>query len=195
MMKTKMILIMAIMLLGSLINAQTVTIKEVPKTVDDFVKLRDKIAKTPEGGAAIFMLALKIYTDDPKLGKQCLVVAVDRNSLREGEVYKGYELLSADMELIKRQIINKDRKLPNSYIKGSSPENNYKVKPPYVFEFMSNPSSGDAETGTYKIFVKCSGADSPRPITLVKNNREYWKASSWSSVLVGIKKPPVDDDI
>jgi hypothetical protein len=121
-MKTKMILFIAIMLLGTLVKAQTVTIKGVPKTVEDFVKLRDKIAKTPEGGAAIFMLALKIYTDDPKLGKQCLVVAADRNSLREGDVYKGFELLKADMDLIKRQIINKDRKLPNSYIKGSSPK-------------------------------------------------------------------------
>ncbi len=193
--KTRIILSMLALIVCSSISAQTVKIKEVPKTIDDFVSLRNKIATTPEGGCAIFMLALKIYTDDPKFGKQCLVVAADRNSLREGNIYKGHELLKADMDLIKRQIINKDRKLPNSYIKGSSPENNYKVKLPYTFEFMSNPSSGDAATGTYKIFVKCSGADSPRPISLQKNNRGYWKATSWSSVLVGIKKPPVDDDI
>ena len=99
------------------------------------------------------------------------------------------------MSLIKRQIINKNRRLPNSYIKGSSPENLYKVKLPYTYEYMSNPSSGDVSSGVYKIFVKCSGADSPRPINLEMNNRGYWKATSWSSLLTGIKKPPVDDDI
>jgi len=195
MIKVKSILVIGMLIIFASTKAQTITVKQVPKTIEDFVKYRNKIAKTPEGGATVFLLALKIYTDNPKLGKQCLVVAIDRNSLQTGQIYKGHELLKSDMSLIKRQIINKNRQLPNSYIKGSNPENLYKVKLPYVYEFMSNPSSGDAATGNYKIFVKCSGADSPRPITLVKNNRGYWKASSWSSVLVGIKKPPVDDDI
>ena len=89
----------------------------------------------------------------------------------------------------------KNKKIPNSYIQGSSPENGYSVKTPYEFKYKSNPYSGDAETGPYKIFVFCSGADSPRPITLKKNDKGIWKASSWSSVLVGIKKEPVSDDL
>ena len=195
MIKLKSILVVVLLFVFVYAKAQTVTVKQVPNTVEDFVKYRDKIAKTPEGGATIFLLALKIYTDNPKLGKQCLVVAVGRNNLQSGDVYKGHELLKSDMSLIKRQIINKNRRLPNSYIKGSSPENLYKVKLPYTYEYMSNPSSGDVSSGVYKIFVKCSGADSPRPINLEMNNRGYWKATSWSSLLTGIKKPPVDDDI
>jgi len=177
------------------LNAQTVKIKEAIETVEKFLELRDKIAITPEGGAAVFLLALKIYTDNPKLGKQCLVIAVDQDNLQKGEIYKGFELITPDMNLIKRQIIEKNRQLPNSYISGSSPENAYEVKLPYTFEFMSNPSSGDAASGTFKLFVKCSGADSPRPLTLKKNNRGLWKASEWSSLLVGVQKPPVDDKL
>ena len=195
MIKTNILLFNVFILSVLNMNAQTVKIKEVPKTVEKFVELRDKIATTPEGGAAVFLLSLKIYTDDPKFGKQCLVVAVDRGSLQDGNVYKGFELLTSEMNTIKRQIIDKNRKLPNSYILGSSTENGYDVKLPYVFEFMSNPSSGDAQSGSYKIFVKCSGADSPRPISLKLNNRGIWKADEWSSLLVGVKKPPVDDDL
>ncbi len=177
------------------LNAQTVKIKEAIVTVDKFLEIRDKIATTPEGGAAIFLLALKVYTDDPKLGKQCLVIAVDQDNLQKGDIYKGFELLNPDMDYIKRQIIEKNRKLPNSYITGSSPENGYDAKLPYTFEFMSNPSSGDAASGTFKIFVKCSGDDSPRSLTLKKNNRGLWKASEWNSLLTGIKKPVADDKL
>jgi len=194
--KTKLFIIAMLISMAMIqLNAQTVKIKEAVLTVDKFLEIRDKISSTPEGGAAVFLLALKVYTDDPKIGKQCLVIAVDQDNLQKGDIYMGYELFNADMDFIKRQIFEKNRKLPNSYISGSSPENGYDVKLPYTFEFMSNPSSGDVASGTYKIFVKCSGADSPRPITLKKNNRGLWKVSEYSSILVGIKKPPVDDKL
>lgn len=176
------------------INAQTVKIEKIPDNIEDFVKLRNKIADTPEGGATIMLLALKIYETNKELGSQCLVIAVHRKLLRKGSVYKGYDILRTDKQLIKMQL-GRSPYLNNSYIKGSSPKNGYKVKLPYVYEFSSNPYSKGSDGVTYKIFVKCSGADSPRPITLTKNNRGIWKASSWSSVLVGIKSVPVDDDL
>ena len=48
-----------------------------------------------------------------------------------------------------------------------------------------------------KVFVWSSGADSPRPLTLIKNNRGLWKATNWSSLTVGIRPPaaPLDDDL
>ncbi len=194
--KMKLFIIALLSSMGMVqLNAQSVKIKEAVPSVQKFLEIRDKIATTPEGGAAVFLLALKVYTDDPKVGKQCLVIAVDQDNLQKGGIYMGYELLNPDMDYIKRQIFEKNRKLPNSYISGSSPENGYEVKLPYAFEFMSNPSSGDVASGTYKIFVKCSGDDSPRSLTLKKNNRGLWKASEWNSIVAGIKKPVVDDKL
>lgn len=194
-MKIKQILstLLLILFFGTM-NAQTVKIKKLPKSVDEFLNLRNEIATTPEGGAAVFLTALKIYIDNPDLGKKCLVISVDRGALYEGDTYKGFSLRKSDMQLIENQM-KKNKKIPNSYIKGSSPKNGYTVKEPYEFEFKSNPYSGDPEKGMYKIFVFCSGADSARPISLKKNNKGIWKVSSWSSVLVGIKKEPVDDDL
>ena len=169
-------------------------ITKLPSNIEEFVQLRDEIANTPEGGATIFLLALKIYAENPEFGKQCFVVAADRNRLTSGNAYKGYELSRADFSLIESQL-KRNKRIPNSYIKGTKTENNYEVNLPYEYEFSSNPYSGDPKTGKYKLFVKCSGADSDRPIHVTKNNRGIWKASNWSSVVVGIKKPQIDDDI
>jgi hypothetical protein len=194
-MKTKIYLTFIFLIIGvANIFSQIVTVEKMPTTIEDFLSLRDKIAQEPEGGATIFLLAFKIYAENHELGKQCLVIAADMGSLREGDVYKGYALLNQDMLLIDKQL-GHDINIPNSYIKGSSPKESYKVKLPYVYEYSSNAYCGNPKTGTYKLFVKCSGADSPRPIGLHRNDKGIWKATTWSSVLVGIKKAPVSDDL
>ena len=51
------------------------------------------------------------------------------------------------------------------------------------------------EQGVFKVFFSCSGADSPRPITLARNKRGIWKASGWHSLLVTVKAPLCEDDL
>ena len=176
--------------------SQTVTVKKMPKSVDEFVKLRNKIATTPEGGATMFVLALKLYEENSIVGEKCLVIAVDRNRLQQGSVFKGFQLFRNDGNRIKSQIA-KYPYIVDYYFKGATPENGYKTKLPYILDFSSNAYSGDPKTGKFKIFVKCYGADSARPMKIVKNNKGYWKASEWSSIIMGGKKPviKVDDDL
>lgn len=178
----------------SILNAQTVTIEKMPQSVEEFIELRNEIAVKAEGGATMMMIALMTYVENPELGEQFLVIAVDRGRLREGNTYKGFSLGTSDMQLIRLQT-GKNKKLLNSYIQGSSPENGYKISLPYKFVYTDNAYSGDKETGPYKLFLACSGADSPRPIIIKKNNKGIWKATNWNSMLVGIKKEPVDDDL
>lgn len=193
-MDKKLIILNAVLFIFCIgINSQTVKIDKEPGTIEEFIELRNKIAKTPEGGAAILMLAIKIYDSNKELGKKCLVVAADKSRLQEGGDYKGRQLFIRDMNLIEKMTL-KYKNIMNSYIEGSSPQNGYKVKLPYVYHFSSNPSSGDPLSGKYKIFVKCSGASSPRPIGLSKNNRGYWKATSWGSLLAGMMKSTLNED-
>lgn len=175
-------------------NAQQVVVDKLPKSTDEFIQLRNKIATTPAGGATMFMIAMKVYESDKDLGNQFFVLAVDKNRLETGSTYKGYALRRGDIQLITNQMA-KDKNLTNSYIKGSSVDNGYFVKFPYKFVYSTNPYSGDIKTGPFKVFIKCSGAASPRPITLKKNDKGIWKAANWSSVLVGIKKVAVSDDL
>ena len=146
----------------------------------------------------MMVLAFLAYVEDKALGQQCLTVAVDRERLQEGSKgYKGWQLSNGDLQRVQFQVQGKSY-LPRSYIEGAMPENGYTLAgPPYVVTCSDNPYSGDINSGTYKVFVTCSGANSPRPITLKRNNRGFWKASEWSSLLVGVEAPAqtIDDDL
>ncbi|OQY02201.1 MAG: hypothetical protein B6I20_07145 [Bacteroidetes bacterium 4572_117] len=193
-MKNKTTYIITLILAFSVGNvySQNIKITKQPHNIDAFLTLRNVIATTPEGGAAIFLQALKIYVKNPKLGKKCLVISVHKSLLKEGKTYKGFKLASSDMDLIKRNIEN-NKLIPNSYILGSAPKNNYKVELPYEYEFSSN-ILGKTKDGT-KVFVKCSGSDTKRYLILKKNNRGLWKVTTWTSVLANIQEPPDDDDL
>ncbi len=74
------------------------------------------------------------------------------------------------------------------------------ASPLHVLVVCTSPNchaaNGNRETGQYKVFVACSGAELPRPVTLKKNDQGLWKASEWSSLLVGVMPPmttPGDD--
>lgn len=172
-----------------------IEINKLPSTMEEFIILRDQLSKTAEGGAAIFLLALKTLIDKPEIGIKFLVASVDRQRLTTGSTYKGFDLLPNDLNLIKSQFKNNSL-IPNSYIEGTSYTNNYTPQLPYKYLFTSNLYSGNPAENSYKLYVKCSGADSPRPIAMQRNDKGIWKASEWNSVLVGIKKSiQIIDDI
>ena len=178
------------------INAQVVTIEKMPESVDEFVAMRDKIADTPEGGATMFIIALKLYNDVPEIGEQCLVIVADRSRLVQGTTYKGFSLTKTDMNSINRQL-GQYPYVVNSYFKGVSPENGYTHRFPTQIDFSSNAYSGSKEEGNFKVFVKCYGADNSRPIRTIRNDKGIWKASEWSSIIMGIRPPvkKIDDDL
>ncbi len=182
------------LVINVLLSQKTVTIGQVPSSVDEFIQMRNTISKTPEGGAAMFILATKLYIENEELGKKCLVIAADRSELRKGDVYKGFDL--ASWHTINSQVA-KNNLVANSYIQGSSPENGYKVELPYKMVFKTGTYSGDPATGKIKIFVECSGADSDRPIHMVKNDKGLWKTSKWSSLFAGLRPPKqeISDDL
>lgn len=167
-----------------------ITISKQPINIDEFIALRNQIAITPVGGAAMFLLALKIYVQDNIFGHQCLVATADSSCLWEGDVYKGFMLNSSDFNLMKSQY-SQNPKIPDSYIEGAVPENNYESKLPYKYNFTSNSIEGEYA----KLFVICNGADSPRPIHVKKNDKGLWEALNYSTMFVGIKKPPFRDEI
>jgi len=164
----------------------------LPKNIDEFISLRNEIAKSPEGGAAMMVVALILYAQDENLGKQCLTVAVTQEQLVEGNFYKGYKLLNSLMSLIE-SLISHQKYIPNSYINGTGPDNNYELpKNNLTLAFTRNKYSGKEESGSVKVFVICSGADTPRPVRVEKNDKGIWKAAEYSTLIVGIKKAKME---
>jgi hypothetical protein len=168
----------------------SVQIDQLPQSVEDFLTLQEQIAGTPQGGAAMMVVALLLYADDVTLGHACLTLAVDQDRLSEGDKgYGGWQLRGRQRQLIRTQIGSQPH-IPRSYFEGTCPENGYQLPPsPYELSFSDNPYSGDIEAGTYKVFVGCSGAASPRPVMTRRGASGLWKACEWSSLLVGVRKP------
>ena len=186
--------VLALLLSGSIFAQKTslpeVSISKLPTNTDEFLDLRNQIATTPQGGVAVFVVAMILYGQDTELGRQCLVIASDKSLLSKSSRggYKGFDFASSSDYLIK-QMDNK-RYLGNTYIKGTSPNFSYALnQPPYIVITSTNPYSGKESSGTLKVFVQCSGADTDRPITLVRNEQGIWKAKEFSSLMVGVRAP------
>jgi hypothetical protein len=172
----------------------TVEIREMPASVEEYVALRDEVATTPEGGAAMMLVALLVYTQDEEAGQACLTVAVDRRRLQEGSGgYKGWQLRKRDLQRIREQL-GEQSYMPRSYFLGAVPESGYYLpEPPYQVRFAPQSHGSDPDADDYKVFVVSSGADHPRPVTLHRNDRGIWKAYEWSSLLMGVRAPAVWD--
>ncbi len=172
---------------------QHVQIDTLPQSIEEFLDLQERVAGTPQGGAAMLVVALLGWTNDRNLGRQCLAAAIDSARLVEGPAgARLQQLNSRELRLIESQL-QAQPYLPRSYVQRTTPADGYRLPPaPYGFAFSQNPHSGDPATGTYKAFVACSGADSARPVTLRRDERGIWKANEWSSLIVGVRWPDVE---
>jgi len=153
-----------------------VVLHDVPTDASQFSEKLRTLGESPEGAAASVIIALALMAMDRELGRKCIAAADP--SLPESR-----------FRFVEERLEGKEY-LPNSYILGTSPENRYlPQQPPLVMRFSTNPHSGDPAQGRVKLFVECSGADSPRPITVAKNREGRWTAVEWSSILSGIRPP------
>lgn len=173
-------------------SEETITIPAIPETVDEFVELRNSIAKTPEGGAAVFVVALIKFTEDPGLGEIFLTIALHRSALiKSARGYKGFRpgnSIQYHMTRIKRRPY-----MVRSYVKGATPENGYELPESDLQIALSRNRYSKRGDDYIKIFVDCSGANSARPVALKENDRGYWKAYEASSLYLDVV-PPVTDD-
>lgn len=200
-MKNNLIIIMLCTITFSICHAQiklpnklggskTISIPNMPTSTDEFIQLRNKMASTPEGGAAIFLLAAIKYTKDPVIGRHWVIIATDPywlSASQSDQAYKGFDLgNSANFSL---QQTNSKKYIPHSYVKGANVSNGYDLgNLPYRITIERSVDGGD---GTVKVFVVTSGADTARPITMKKNDAGMWKGFEYSSIFVGVKQPVV----
>jgi hypothetical protein len=179
-------------------DQQKVSVEGLPSSVEAYRALRDRLATAPQGGAAMMIVALLLYSRDAQLGQACLAVAVDRSQLVAGpHGYRDWQLRNRDLRRIAEQTAAQPY-LAQAYVDGATPENGYRLPaPPWTMRFADNPHSGEPASGAYKVFVVCSGADHARPVSMQRNARGLWKAREWSSLLTGIRPPfqIVEDDL
>lgn len=164
--------------------------------IEDFIAFRDEVASTPEGGAAVFVAAMLLYELHEEIAEAAMVVALDRELLAaDATGYAGFAPARSVQDFVDRYLIPRPY-IARSYILETDPEDAYALPDEWVLGITRNRFSVIDEN-TIKVFVASSGAATPRPITLRRNNRGVWKAHEFSSLFVGVVPPveTVDDAI
>ncbi len=188
-------------ILPSLLQAQNkefpivVDIEYIPQSLSEFISLRDELAKTPQGGAAVFILAMEAFAQKRPHGKQALVVSVDKSRLTQGSTYKGYSL-GYDYRNYLTGNLRKQPYIPYTYFAGTMPEKGYQIGgPPWQIYFAKGNSTPEMQKkDMVKLYVKSSGANK-RAIVLKKNSRGIWKALHFSELYQGVMAPTkVEED-
>ncbi|OHD57425.1 MAG: hypothetical protein A2Y33_08040 [Spirochaetes bacterium GWF1_51_8] len=172
-----------------------VTIDGLPSTIEEFVKMRDEIALTPTGGAAMLVIALLNYVKDESLGLKCMtaILVNDGSMLKDDAKGFGGKSPNGSVVYLMTQLA-KYPYVPNSYIDGTSVDDSYALpSAPYTLYFSTNKYSVINET-TVKVFIPTSGGNMPRPVTLIKNDKGIWKVKEFSSLVIGLSKVPQKSD-
>lgn len=141
-----------------------------------------------------FIHALLNYTDPnySTVGEQMLVLSMFEDNLVEGSTYKSYALMRADFERLCR-FNPPNEYIARSYVAGTTPDNGYEIPENSSICVKFRPQEdmvGSIESGDYKVFIWCSGADTARPLRLKRNVKGLWKVYEFSSLTVGIRAPP-----
>ena len=157
-----------------------VTLQRLPDTLAQFDALPQNDLTRPENTCALFLAALRLYTLDANAGVEAL------NRLRGPRPMTGY-----DAQFIRDRLRGKAY-LPTAYFEGATPQNGYAPRAPYVLNVLSDPRPQDIEPGYLRVYLKTSGADSPRPMRLRKKG-ENWVLWEYSSILTGIRMPAAED--
>jgi hypothetical protein len=173
---------LAILLMGAAFGqAITVTVQEVPAAIEDLAALRDDIAKTPAGGAVVFIIAMQMYAEKNEIGLKAFTLALDSEELMSGDIYKGYAPKRIWDE--KWWQLDKYPFLGRIYAKGTKAQDSYAL-PPGPIDFLITEVRAQPD-GTAKIYVATSSGNMPRPVGLRKNDKGLWKVTEASSLFVG----------
>ena len=164
------------------------SISRFPVTLEEFKALQTQAAAEPQGAVVVLLAAMNIYKDDEALGKKCLELSM-------------YRLYPSILDLMKRKLRDPESNgysqhfIHMAYLKGASPENNYTPSKPYTVEVAVNSgrpyqklTSANAQVIYLRIATK--GADSPRPIEVIKpHGTNYFVVNNASSIISQVKFP------
>ncbi len=157
-------------------NVRNVAITSLPTSLTELQATAAASLTDEYAVAALAVAVLCHYESDPT------------ETLRMMDFLRGPQPLNGVEQQFIRDRLQGHSYIIRSYLKGATPDNNYTPATPYSVEVSEN-SNSRTQQGYVKLFVRSSGADSPRPITLRhKPSTGQWFV--WQmSLLTDVRKP------
>lgn len=164
------------------VAAKTVTISALPQNAAGMKAMPEFSQTDPFSVAAFTVAAFNRYAASREDGKEMV------------NLLKGPEPLTVrEMQFINDRFMDGKDYVPRSYFGGTSPENNYTPAVPYTVSITENTYSRE-NAGYIKLYLKSSGADSPRAVTLrQKPSTGEWFLWEYEGILAGIRMPKAED--
>jgi hypothetical protein len=178
------------------VSQAQIVVESIPSSEEEFERWQASIANTPEGAAASFIVALNIYTADKDLGLPCVAMTLHNDPLylekSDHGIWKGFDLTRK--ALLQLSNVDAYTGTARSFIEDTDILNDYSLPPlPWSILVLRNRLS-EFDGGDIKVFVVSSGADRPRPVFVRRDDRGIWKVNGFSSLVMTVKKPPLESN-
>lgn len=158
-----------------------IVFEKLPENLEEMKACPYASLEKPEYAAALFLVSMKAYLKNVEAAHEMI-------QFLQGP----RELLPYDKQFLRDRMRDKGHYLIDSYFNGTSPENNYTPSLPLTITITENPYSY-AQDGIAKLFIRSSGADSPRPVEMkLKPSTGQWFL--WNQLLLGGIRVPVSAD-
>ena len=163
-------------------KTKTVTLSSMPQSAEEMRSVPEFNLSDPFAVVAFAVCALNRYESDREASKEML------NALKGPE-----PLTTREIQFINDRFMDSKGYVTRSYFSGTSPENDYSVSAPYAVTVTEYANSRENE-GYIKLYLKSTGADSLRPVTLRhKNSTDEWFLWEFESLLSGVRAPKSTD--
>lgn len=149
------------------------TFAKLPASVAELQQLPGADLADPYAVGALFVAALARYPQDKAAALEMFAFL------------KGAPLSPYKQSFVADRMAGKDY-LPYSYMAGATPANGYVAAEPYVIKVADNPYS-KVDASNLKLYLKSSGADSPRPVMVQKRDGKWYLNDEM--LLADIRKP------
>ena len=179
-MKTEKFLLVVLLALSALFMAYGEASAKLPSDFQDFKARFEKEARTEQGAVKIFFEAIYCYMNPATRDEASKML---RFALYDSQPIENAHTRATFVERMKDESTHYIFK---SYAAGATPENNYNMSPDnFKLEFTGTRADSG---GGVTLFVRSSGADSPRPVSLTKYDG-LWHISSFSSIYTQVRAP------
>jgi hypothetical protein len=157
---------------------ETFTFNAVPAGVPELSTLPEAALTTPFQAAALTVIALCRYGEDPQ-------GTIDMLNFLKGP----QPLNPREVQFFKDRLAGKAYK-PFSFFAGATPQNNYTPTQPYQITVSEDAHTYD-NAGYARLQISSGGADSPRPITMRQKGDQWFL---WEQFLLSDIREPVAND-
>jgi len=159
-------------------KTENILIERIPENVEQLIQMSACSLSSPFQTAALAVAVLCNYENNAD-------ATIEMINYLKGPV----DLSNLEKQFISDRLVGKAY-VPRSYFKGTSPQNDYSLPEVLEVEVSDNPYSYDNE-GYAVLYLKSSGADSPRQVKLRRKGDKWYL---WEILFLSDIRVPKSDD-